>query len=64
MAAIIDLSDVRDPTISMLWKRIYSYADGQQVGQGMAVCRAFRQMLVRSSAAVADIFAVVCQIVY
>jgi hypothetical protein len=46
MAATVDLSDVWDPTISMLWRRIYEHLDSQEVGQGMTVCRAFRQMLV------------------
>jgi hypothetical protein len=47
--ATVDLSDVSDPTISMLWKRIYSHLSSNEVGQGMAVCKTFKQLLVRRS---------------
>lgn len=46
----VDLSDVSDPTISMLWRRIYSHFMSKTVGQGMAVCKAFKQLLVRAAA--------------
>jgi hypothetical protein len=45
----VDLSDVSDPTISTLWKRIYANLSSDQIGEGMIVCKAFKQLLVRDT---------------